>query len=224
MKLRKIISNIIRENLNEQINKKTNLDISNVLKYLNPTADEKQEYIREQWDDLVSRFSNLIPYFCEQNNISCECEDDDCIDFIYENDYENLFEEWLIKNFENFNFEDFDIPSWYYFKNPKIVKGTFVHFTNNSNEIVNNGFTKGIDDISILGMTTLLGDEYKKRGGLNFAYYIKDLNSIRKDRYGKECVMFDGIGIRAYHKIDKEYEVIFNPKDISNIRKCGLEK
>ena len=69
-------------------------------------------------------------------------------------------------------------------------------------------------------MTTLLGDEYKKSGGLNFAYYIKDLHNIKKDRYGEQCVMFDGIAIRAYHKIDEEYEVIFNPKDISNIRKC----
>ena len=70
-------------------------------------------------------------------------------------------------------------------------------------------------------MTTLLGDEYKKNGGLNFAYYIEDLGNIRKERYGKECVMFDGVGIRAYHKIDEEHEVIFNPKDISNIRKCN---
>jgi hypothetical protein len=137
--------------------------IHKVLEYLTPTDDEKEKNIREKWDDLVSRFSNLIPYFCEQNNISFECVDDSCVDFLYENNYENLFEEWLINNFEDFYFEDYDIPSWYYFKHPKIVNGTFIHFTNNSNEILNSGFSKGIDDVSILGMTTLLGDEYKKK-------------------------------------------------------------
>jgi len=221
MELRKFIATTIREYLNEQI-ENNNLNIHSVLKYLTPSDEEKESYIREHFDDIISRFSNLIPYFFEKNNIDYNCEDDECVEFLYDNDHDTLFEEWIIKNFDDFYFEDFDIPSWYYFKNPKLIKGTFVHFTNNADEIIKNGFAKGIDNISILGMTTHLGDEYKNRGGLNFAYYIKDIDNIRKDRYryGKECVMFDGIGIRAYHKIDKEYEVIFNSKDISNIRKC----
>lgn len=215
-------SRFIKTSLKDFLNEERGLDIYNLLKYLTPTNDEKEICIREHFDDLISRFSNLIPYFFEQNDISFDYdkEEDEIIDFLYENNYDNLFEDWLIKNFDDFYFEDFDIPSWYYFKNPEIVKGSFIHFTNNANEIINKGFVKGIDDMSILGMTTHLGNEYKKNGGFNFAYYIKDIEAIKDvSKYGKEAVIFEGIGIRAYHKIDEEYEVIFNSKDISNIKK-----
>ena len=197
------------------------INIYNVLKYLTLTDREKEDNIREVFDDLTNRFSSLIPLFIEENKIDIIIEEDnDLIDFIHNKNLDEDFEEWLVKNFESFYFEDFDIPSWYYFKDPHIINGTFVHFTNDSDDIIRNGFTKGIKNITILGMTTLLGNEYKKNGGLNFAYYINDLDNIRKNRYGEECVMFDGIGIRTYHKIDKEYEIIFNPKDVKNIRKC----
>ncbi len=196
------------------------LDIKNVLKYLNPTSEEKEISIRQQWDDLINRFSSLIPYFFEQENIDYNCEDYECIDFLYENNLDSNFEKWIIDNFDNFNFEDFDIPSWYYFEKPKLIKGTFIHYSNNVDEILKNGFTKGVNDISILGMTTHLGDEYKKGSGFIFAYHIDDVKNIKLNRYGENCVLFEGIGVRAYHKIDKEYEVIINPKDIVNIRPC----
>jgi hypothetical protein len=198
----------------------SSLDIKNVLKYLNPTSEEKEISIRRQWDDLINRFSSLIPYFFEQENIDYNCEDYECIDFLYENNLDSNFEKWIIDNFDNFNFEDFDIPSWYYFEKPKLIKGTFIHYSNNVDEILKNGFTKGVNDISILGMTTHLGDEYKKGSGFIFAYHIDDVKNIKLNRYGENCVLFEGIGVRAYHKIDKEYEVIINPKDIVNIRPC----
>ena len=53
----------------------SSLDIKNVLKYLNPTSEEKEISIRRQWDDLINRFSSLIPYFFEQENIDYNCED-----------------------------------------------------------------------------------------------------------------------------------------------------
>ena len=62
MELRKFIATTIREYLNEQI-ENNNLDIHNVLKYLTPSNEEKESCIREHFDDLINRFSNLIPYF-----------------------------------------------------------------------------------------------------------------------------------------------------------------
>ena len=62
MEQRKFIATTIREYLNEQ-KEINNLDIHNVLKYLTPSDEEKESHIREIFDDLINRFSNLIPYF-----------------------------------------------------------------------------------------------------------------------------------------------------------------
>lgn len=216
MNLKSYIKNNIVESFN-QVKKKSS--IQDVFNYLNMSENEKQDSLETHWDDIVERFQDLIPYFYQLNNINISCEDD-CLEDLYENNYETKYKKWLKENFESFHFEDFDIPSWYFFKNPELIKGTFVHYSQESENILKHGFQKGVSDISILGMTTLLGDEYKQKGGFNFAYSVKDLKNITKNRYGENCVMFEGIGVRAYHKIDKEFEVIFNPSDISNLRKC----
>jgi hypothetical protein len=116
-----------------------------------------------------------------------------------------------------------DYPSvhtWSYFDKPTMLRPDtwLIHFTDSAINIAHDGFTKGVDDMTRLGLTTHLSDLDKKYGGYNFAFIADSRdarNAARKNKYGKEAVMFQSAGVRAYHYGDEENQVIFWGKSVN---------
>lgn len=99
-----------------------------------------------------------------------------------------------------------------------------VHFTQDAYKIANGGFTRGIDDPTMIGVTTRDEvEQLKAGGGYNFAYQLHDyirhgrysyddvdaLELTHPWKYGPEAVLFRASGILAYHEADNEPQVIF---------------
>jgi hypothetical protein len=121
-----------------------------------------------------------------------------------------------------------DLPSWYFLSQPQIIKNQWlVHCTTQSDvlSIKNNGFIKGVDDYSKLGLTTWFkGDSTMKgRPGYNFAYTVEDFERFgyysysNLLKYGDSIVIFRASGLRCWHRSDMEYQVIFNGKLATDI-------
>ena len=93
-----------------------------------------------------------------------------------------------------------------------------VHFSDNVDDILEEGFTRGTDeyDIDKLGLTTYRQDKFKT-GGYNFAFLGSDWRNLRgaifdnhgRGKYGKDCVVFQSSGVEAYHYGDDERQIIF---------------
>lgn len=121
-----------------------------------------------------------------------------------------------------------DIPTWKYLEKPMIVKNQWlIHATGEDDvySIFKDGFIRGVDDYSKLGLTTWYdGRSFEKKGGgYNFAYTIKDFRIYGKTgdgtKYGDggTFVLFRASGIRCWHRTDGEYQVIFNGKTARDI-------
>lgn len=92
----------------------------------------------------------------------------------------------------------------------RLVKNEWlVHFTKNPRLILRSGFTKGVSDITRLGLTTHL----EKTGpGFNFAYLASEAPSKEAEatsQYGGQAVMFRASGVRTFHKGAEEEQTIF---------------
>lgn len=101
-------------------------------------------------------------------------------------------------------------PTFFLVDFVRLVKNEWlIHFTKNPGLIRTNGFTKGISDITKLGVTTQL----EKTGpGFNFAYLASEAPSKEAEAsqiYGDQAVMFKANGVRTFHKGDKEEQTIF---------------
>ncbi len=111
-----------------------------------------------------------------------------------------------------------DYPFWYYAKPIGVVNNEWlIHFTKNTDSILNNGFIHGTENIDDLGIT-FWRKLNQKKGGYNFAFTLKDYLKHKPlfDLYGKyEAILFKGDGFNFYHNTDKTYEAIFIGKDIS---------
>jgi len=97
---------------------------------------------------------------------------------------------------------------------PKIAKPQWlVHFSDNTDDIVKNGFTHGHRDFYGLGLTTYYTDEYRHREpGYNFALDAQSrvARQVAADgKYGGDAVVFWGGGVEAYHNGDEEDQIIF---------------
>ena len=114
--------------------------------------------------------------------------------------------------------QDGDTRSYFDLVDKKPLKNStwLVHFSDNVDSIEREGFTKGTDemDYSELGLTT---HKSRKSVGYNFAYDTDDYRDIRNSvggshgppKYGKDCVVFQSSGIKAYHSGDEENQIIF---------------
>jgi hypothetical protein len=121
-----------------------------------------------------------------------------------------------------------EAPSWAHMelRNIKLLPRTtwLVHFSDNANRVQDEGFTRGIDQMDKLGLTTWFNNDgyFKKNGGYNFAFIAnsKDAYWAASERkYGKNAVLFQNSGVHAYHYADEENQIIFwgadvAPKDI----------
>lgn len=124
---------------------------------------------------------------------------------------------------------DAEKPSIYHFdKGEMIPRQTWlIHFTNDAYKIKSEGFKYGTEDMRFLGLTTWSTQSAKKYGGYNFAFEAGSKEAAIAEyntKYGKEAVMFQNSGTKAYHWGDEEHQVIFwgadvNPKDLVVLRK-----
>lgn len=124
------------------------------------------------------------------------------------------FCEWLLDRFNSGSREmEHDRPAWSAFDEGELVRNQWlVHFTSEDSaiDIVRNGFTKGVDDISQLGWTTHLSDRAKQHGGYNFAFHWQDVRRYGSDgKYGDTAVIFMASGVKSYHHGDEEPQVVF---------------
>lgn len=201
-----------------------------LFEYLTPRGLDLYHYFNQSIEDKKSYLPHVYYYFWKkffnekgiQYDLS-DLEDFEITDDIQENN-PNLYKEfceWLYEKIINhtLNIHSADYPAWAYYDSPQIVKNTWlVHFTDNADSIVKNGFTKGVSEIEKLALTTHLGEFDKKYGGYNFCYTLNDYksyaNNINQEyKYGNQVVIFKASGLRVYHKRDKEYQTIFWGKE-----------
>lgn len=203
-----------------------------LFEYLSQRGLDLYHYFKQSEDDKKSYLPHVYYYFWKkffkENNIEYnkDLEDFEITHDIYENNpyLYNQFCDWLYDKIINHTLDihSADYPAWVYYDTPQILKNTWlVHFTNNGDDIVKNGFTKGVNEIEKLALTTHLGDFDKKYGGYNFAYTITDFKKYAKNRlgykYGKELVIFKSSGVRLWHSGDDENQTIFWGKEAIHI-------
>lgn len=116
-----------------------------------------------------------------------------------------------------------EAPSFLYFNTPELIKNQWlIHFTKDDAQAIQaDGFTKGVDDLTTLGLTTHIYEE-DKPGGYNFAYHLGDFLRYGSShyggwKYGKSAVMFRASGLRMWHSGDEEPQVIFWGADAKDI-------
>lgn len=151
-----------------------------------------------------------------------ELGDYDLVEYVMRNEPE-IYSQYSNYLFDKINsntlpIDESEYPAWSYFDGkPTIVKNQWlIHFTDNAEQIANEGFKYGVDEMSKLGLTTHLGEFEKKYGGYNFSYLLSDFNRYGKNRnrskgykYGNEAVIFNASGIKTWHHGDEEPQVIF---------------
>lgn len=111
-----------------------------------------------------------------------------------------------------------EAPSWAFFEDPRLVRPNvwLIHFTDDARSVRDTGFTRGVEDVERLGLTTHLSDVEKEGGGFSFAFIANSRDALQAgDKYGREAVMFRAVGVRAYHTGDDENQVIFWGESVS---------
>ena len=121
------------------------------------------------------------------------------------------------------------LPISYFFDEPdRLPKGTkLIHLTNNANDIVKNGFTRGTQDLNDLGMSWGSRSSSTKPGW-NYAfpddyieYRFKTLDNALKHWHRKEAIEFEAEAILTFHYGDDMYQALFwgpNAKNIKRIK------
>jgi len=107
-----------------------------------------------------------------------------------------------------------------------------IHFTNEAEDIAQNGFKIGFNDEEKLGLTALFyGNSRHKQGmGFNFAFLPRDADLEQVNvTYGRNAVMFQSSGVYARHYNDRENQVIFaggevDPSGIIQLRRDGRKE
>lgn len=126
--------------------------------------------------------------------------------------------EWVIDWLSKHN--PAELPANQFFSPEKklIPRQTWlVHFTDHVDAIRHNGFQYGMADLDRLGLTTYFTHDSKKHGGYNFAFEATSRyaeNAARKRSYGRDAVMFQNSGVKAYHSGDEEDQIIFWGSDV----------
>jgi hypothetical protein len=87
-----------------------------------------------------------------------------------------------------------------------------IHFSDNAEQIADNGFKYGQDQMDKLGLTTWFKDEAKKYGGYNFAFLASSVHG--PSNYGSHAVLFQNSGVHCYHYGDNEDQIIFWGADV----------
>lgn len=105
-------------------------------------------------------------------------------------------------------------------QNKKLLPRTtwLVHFSNNADDIVLQGFEIGAEDMTDIALTKF--DRGKKYPGYNFAFIADSRYANRaaaspygrrdgSGKYGEDAVMFMNSGVHFYHYGDEEDQIVF---------------
>ena len=207
-------------------------------KYFNMTQEEKLNYLPEEYPyELIDFFSEneetIINKIGEEKVLELkqmiDADTTSAMQFI-EDDHPDLyrdFAEYILRKVEGSqelsSYGQEELPAWSFFSAPEIVKNQWlIHFTSSDNayDIYKNGFTKGVEEINKLGLTTQLGEFDKKYGGYNFAYKANNFKRYASGRhgykYGDTAVLFKASGIQVWHQGDEEPQVIFYGNTATN--------
>lgn len=238
MNLKKIIKKYLNEHkiLNEYL---VNDEIS-LYRYLSASKESKMEYLPHEYHYLFDDFldeenvdfkrpKEMKPsiYFGEPHKEIDMFDDSlELINWLEDNQPEiyKAFAEYLYEKIESHGLPipDEEYPSWAYFDKPKIIKNQWlIHFTDDAESIAREGFKYRIYDLTKLGLTTYFSDYTRKYGGYNFAFLLSDFRKYRYSEesypYGDDAVIFNASGIRVWHYIDEQYQVIFKGLTAKNI-------
>jgi hypothetical protein len=139
----------------------------------------------------------------------------------------DIIEDWMkiatpkdIEKFEEYvghntaDRDQYDQPAYTALDFTRLAKPQWlVHFTNDAQSIKNKGFVYGHEDFIGLHLTTYKTEKARFRNpGYNFAFEMGDRNArsaSRSGKYGKECVVFWGAAVEAWHSGDEESQMIF---------------
>lgn len=132
-----------------------------------------------------------------------------------------------------------NIPSWIYLEFIKMIELDNIklfHLTDTkdkANDIFNNGFIYGVNDITKIGLSNYYeiyyndnenkSNQIKKSNGLNYAYmYDHPITDLHINTFGKYKINFELLNnnsnvILLYHRVDKEQQVIFDYNKIKLI-------
>lgn len=151
----------------------------------------QEELSEEDFDDEINNLINKVSHYLFHElpeNIKNEFFED------YEKGYENTKEAFSILS-------EVILPE----------DTLLIHFTNTPDDIILNGFTKGVRDINLLAETVRLPDYFKSSNGYNFAYLINQKSfAIQNGAWAKEhAIIFKSSGVKVFHYGDKEEQVIF---------------
>ena len=216
-------------------------EISWLKQYLNLSDDEKAEEILYSFSYLIDYFTDDIIYIAKRNNdeemlsLIEEYEWDDVVTHLLNGEeykeISNEIKEKVLIRLQSWSargdIEYQEIPSWFYLEDPKVIKNQWlIHFTKDADILAKEGFNYLIDDVTKLGLTTLISkssyDRSKK--GYGFSYLIDDFEKYGKSvknkslwKYGKEAVLFRASGVRCWHNSDREYQTIFKGDTVRDI-------
>ena len=99
-----------------------------------------------------------------------------------------------------------EAPTWSHLSfNRVLPPGTWLLHKGDDHDILKNGFTRGVDDITKLGLTTYLN---KNGPGFNFAFPAIN-GDYNEERYGKHAFMFQSAAVLVTHHGDDEEQAIF---------------
>lgn len=189
-------------------------------KYFETPISVKKEYLAEEYSFLVDDFLEERDITLEYDRDNSQLEHYEVVEWMKRNS-PDIFEEFCDYLYTRIVFMDLPIspseyPAWAYFDDRvELIKNQWlIHFTRSADEIGEDGFKYGVDDMTRLGLTTHMGEFEKKFGGYNFAYTLSDFHKYgykgyNQYKYGTEAVIFRASGIKVWHNTDNEYQVIF---------------
>ena len=162
-----------------------------------------EDYFDELGDDPPESFVEAQ----ENGSVSDWMETEDAVSIL------PGFKKWLDDEVWGRDMDE-ESPAYMYLSSAHIVppQTWLVHFSDHADRISLDGFTRGVEDMQRLGLTTYLSDHYKSHPGWNFGLQCCGNNArdVAQDgKYGKDAVLFQSAGVSAYHGGDEETQVMF---------------
>lgn len=120
-------------------------------------------------------------------------------------------------------YEPGDVPTWNVATLDKqdIQNGWLVHASDHASSIERKGFTRGVSDLTKLGLTTHLPEFYKEDVGYDFAFTPNDFSHYGfyagRPKYGNGLVIFKAPYVLIWHYGDGEPQAIFWGPDATDI-------
>ncbi len=125
-------------------------------------------------------------------------------------------QEMVVKLLDRFTQSGMDEeqPSWRFLD----YRGTYprdwlFHCTDAGQDVISEGFIRGVEDVSKLGLTVHLPAVDRSFPGFNFAYPADAFNRYAFDRgscrYGKNVLLFRAPYVEVWHYTDEEPQAIF---------------